>query len=122
MPLGSVTSLVGAVLILGGGLLAVRGLLDLGRNLTPTPRPKDDAELVEHGAYARVRHPVYGGLIVGAVGWGLVSASLVTLVLAALLAVVLDLKSRREEAWLRDRYPGYAAYAGRTRRLLPWLY
>jgi len=33
-----------------------------------------------------------------------------------------DLKSRREERWLEERYPGYAAYRARTRRLIPGLY
>jgi protein-S-isoprenylcysteine O-methyltransferase Ste14 len=46
----------------------------------------------------------------------------VALVLALGLAAVLDLKARREEAWLVVRYPGYAAYARRTRRFLPGLY
>jgi protein-S-isoprenylcysteine O-methyltransferase Ste14 len=41
---------------------------------------------------------------------------------AALQTVFLDLKSRREEVWLRDRFPGYSEYAHRVRRLVPGLY
>lgn len=55
-------------------------------------------------------------------GWGLVAASSLTLAGAILLAVFFDLKSRREEIWLVERYSDYAAYRSRTRRLLPWLY
>lgn len=40
----------------------------------------------------------------------------------ALLAIVLDLKRRREEAWLAARYPGYGAYRARTKALIPFLY
>jgi protein-S-isoprenylcysteine O-methyltransferase Ste14 len=36
--------------------------------------------------------------------------------------VFFDLKSRREEIWLAEQFPDYAAYKARTRRLLPWLY
>jgi len=121
-PLVSITSLLGLGLMLGGAMLLGRGLMDLGRNLTPLPRPRDDAQLVETGVYSLVRHPIYGGLLLTAVGWALVAASLLTLLLAVGLGLFFDLKARREEAWLGERYRGYAAYIARTRRLLPWLY
>lgn len=120
--LGSVTSLLGLALMVGGFALLGRGLLDLGRNLTPVPHPRHDAVLVETGVYARVRHPIYGGLIAATVGWALMAASLLTLLLAALLAVFFELKSRREEAWLKAHYAGYATYTTRTRRFIPGLY
>jgi hypothetical protein len=36
--------------------------------------------------------------------------------------VVLDLKSRREEVWLTQKYPGYAALARRTKKFVPGIY
>jgi protein-S-isoprenylcysteine O-methyltransferase Ste14 len=113
---------VGAVLIGAGGLLAIRGVLDLGPNLTVFPKPLLGARLVDTGAYRLVRHPIYGGLILGAVGWGVLTASLAAVAGAVVLAVFFDLKSHREEVWLAEQLEGYAAYRGRTRRLLPWLY
>ena len=112
---------VGFALIVGGGVLVARGLIDLGRNLTPMPHPRDGARLVISGVYARTRHPIYGGLILTAFGWGLASVSLVTLVLAAVLALFFGLKSRREEAWLLEHYADYDAYMERTRRFWPYL-
>jgi protein-S-isoprenylcysteine O-methyltransferase Ste14 len=41
---------------------------------------------------------------------------------AVLLAGWLDLKSRREEAWLVERYPAYAEYRARTARFVAGLY
>ena len=38
------------------------------------------------------------------------------------LAVTLDLKRRREELWLAERFEGYAAYRQRTKALIPFLY
>ena len=113
---------VGAVLIGVGWVLAVRGILDLGGNLTPFPKPRDGARLVETGAYGLVRHPIYGGLILGGFGWGLATASPASLVGAVILLAFFDLKSRREEAWLVERLDGYERYRARTRRLIPWLY
>jgi len=115
------TSLVGLGLLAAGLVLAVRGLRDLSDALTPLPYPRPDAGLVETGVYAHARHPIYGGLIVGAFGWGSLTASPVALGLAVLLLGFFQLKSRREEIWLVERFPGYPAYRERTRRLIPWI-
>jgi protein-S-isoprenylcysteine O-methyltransferase Ste14 len=113
---------IGLVLIAFGGILALRGIFDLRAYLTPFPMPVDGARLVDTGAYRLVRHPMYGGLILGSVGWGLLTASVPALVAAFALAVALRLKSGREEVWLADRFEAYAAYRARTRRFVPWLY
>ena len=118
----SATDALSAVLLGAGGLLALRGLVDLRENLTPFPRPLPGARLVDTGAYRLARHPIYGGLILGALGWGLLTASPSAIVGAAVLAVFFDLKSRREEIWLADQFAGYPAYRSRTRRLIPWVY
>jgi protein-S-isoprenylcysteine O-methyltransferase Ste14 len=113
---------VGLALVAAGGGLAVRGLLDLGRNLTPFPRPIEGAALVSRGAFGLVRHPIYGGIVIAAAGLGLLAASVAALGVAVLMAGFFDLKSRREERWLVERVPGYAAYRRRVRRLIPWVY
>jgi protein-S-isoprenylcysteine O-methyltransferase Ste14 len=42
--------------------------------------------------------------------------------LAAVLFIFFDLKSRREERWLMEAYPGYAKYRQRVRKLIPFVY
>ena len=115
------TTASGSVLILGGGVLALLGIRDLRDALTPLPYPLTDAELVETGVYALVRHPIYGGLVIASLGWALLTASPAAFGAAAVLLGFFELKSRREEAWLEERFPGYAAYRTRTRRLIPWI-
>ncbi len=117
-----VAATVGIAFIAGGGALSLAGLRGLGRNLTAVPRPRLDAELVEHGVYGRLRHPIYSGIIAGSLGWALVSTSPLSLVFVLALAAWFDLKARREEQWLTERYAGYAAYVARTRRFIPWVY
>jgi protein-S-isoprenylcysteine O-methyltransferase Ste14 len=113
---------VGVGLVVLGLVIGIVGVRDLGPSLTPVPKPKDGAALVQRGIYGRVRHPLYLGLIFGALGWALFSASLLALAFTVVLAVFLDLKARREEVWLRERYPMYAHYARRVRRFVPGLY
>ena len=103
---GSVESyltVVGILLLVAGAAVTLTGALTLGRSFTHFPRPRSSGRLHQRGIYRLVRHPVYGGVL--------------------LLALVFDLKSRREEIWLRERYPEYAAYAERTRsRFIPFVY
>lgn len=120
--LATLTWIVGLVLLLVALVIVARGFVDLGRNLSPLPRPRDDARLVESGIYGLVRHPLYGGLIVGCVGYAFLTASLAALLLACLVGAFFTLKSRREEAWLLEHFEGYAAYMQRTRRFIPWVF
>ena len=113
---------VGLVVLVAGLIVFGLGVATLGDSLSPLPAPKASAQLVEHGIYRFVRHPIYTGLIVAALGGSIYAVSPLALLLTGALAVVLDLKSRREEVWLRERFAGYAAYVSRTRRFIPGLY
>lgn len=114
--------LAGIALLATGVLLAVRGVVDLRDALTPLPRPRHDAALVETGVYALARHPIYGGLVVASTGWALIQATWVGVLLSVVLAIVLTIKSMREEIWLVERFAAYPAYRARTRRFIPWIY
>ena len=110
-----------ALMVAGGGLM-LAAFFKLGRNLTPLPYPRDGGQLVERGAYALVRHPIYCGGIALAFGWGLLVHGVLTLGYATLLLLFLDVKSRREERWLRAKFPTYPSYQQRVRKLIPFVY
>jgi protein-S-isoprenylcysteine O-methyltransferase Ste14 len=112
----------GAGLIAAGVALVAAGIARLRRHLTAFPRPVSDGELVTDGAFALVRHPMYGGAVIAAAGWALATASAPAIAASAALGVFFDLKSRREEAWLFERFAGYEAYARSTRRMIPFLH
>jgi protein-S-isoprenylcysteine O-methyltransferase Ste14 len=120
--LGWLAFLVGSAAVGLGAWIVIRAVRDLGSSLTPLPRPRDDARFVESGIYARIRHPIYAGLILAALGWSLLTRSLPALAVALALAVFLDAKARREEAWLIQRYASYPAYRLRSRRFVPNVY
>lgn len=121
-PLGWLSLGAGALLFAGGLWVAYRGIGALGSSLSALPAPADGGELVVEGIYRRVRHPIYAGVIGVALGWAFFVVSPAALVVAIALAVWLDLKARREEVWLVERYPGYAAYQRGTARFVPRLY
>ncbi len=77
---------------------------------------------MKSGPFAIVRHPIYSGLILGSAGFALMVSGWLTWVYAGALFLVLDVKSRREERWLAERFPDYPAYQRRVRKLLPFIY
>jgi protein-S-isoprenylcysteine O-methyltransferase Ste14 len=117
-----VCRIAGPVLMLAGGALLIAGVLRIGRGLTPLPHPKEGTGLVQTGPFALVRHPMYGGGLGLALGWALWVRGWLTLGYVALLIAFLDFKSRREERWLAEKFPEYAAYRRRVRRLIPFVY
>jgi protein-S-isoprenylcysteine O-methyltransferase Ste14 len=123
LPLPSVLRWLGPVLILAGGLLGSGGVLALGDTLSVFPEPKAGGRLVLSGVYALVRHPIYGGLILATLGLALWRRSLTGILLALLLLIFFDLKSRYEERELKKSFPTYADYRRQVgKRMLPWLY
>ena len=116
------TFAAGLVFLLIGAWLGLRGKRDLGLNRTPFPQPKDDGQLITSGIYARLRHPLYASVIALGFAWALLWQSWPALGLAVAQILFFDAKARREERWLRARFPGYAAYVRRVKRFIPGLY
>lgn len=106
---------VGVALAVAGAAGFVWSARVMGRSLTPFPRPRRGAALVERGPFAVVRHPVYATGLVAAIGYSLF-ASVPSLLATAVLAVFWDRKARDEERRLAERFPGYDAYRARVRR------
>jgi protein-S-isoprenylcysteine O-methyltransferase Ste14 len=113
---------VGVTLLAAGGLLFLAGLRGLGRQLTPFPRPRADATLVETGAFGLVRHPLYGGGTLMMLGWGLVNGRWSGLLATLVVGVFFDRKASVEERLLSQLFAAYPDYRRRVRKLIPWLY
>jgi protein-S-isoprenylcysteine O-methyltransferase Ste14 len=115
-------SMIGTVLKNVGLALIIWAGLNLGRNLTPLPKPKQDAQLVTSGLFAWMRHPIYTALMLLTFGASLERGHLIALTLSTCLAVLLEFKSRREEAWLLEQFSEYAAYRSRVKKFFPGIY
>jgi protein-S-isoprenylcysteine O-methyltransferase Ste14 len=77
--------------------------------------------LVTNGPYRYIRHPIYAAVLYFL--WAGVAAHLsVSHAIAALIATAgLAARILAEETLLIGRYPEYAAYARRTRRVVPFI-
>jgi protein-S-isoprenylcysteine O-methyltransferase Ste14 len=91
----------------------------LGRSLTIYPSPRGSH--LERGPYRFVRHPIYGGGILVALGVALASSP-VALAPALALVPFFLVKARYEERLLAQADHGYAEYLVRVRsRFFPGL-
>lgn len=111
---------IGATLGIAGAAVLAVAIVNLGRSLTPLPTPVPHGELRVGGLYRWVRHPIYAGIIALAVSVSLRSASVAVALVSAALVGWFMVKARWEEHHLARRYPGYASYAARTPRFVPF--
>ena len=81
-----------------------------------------EGHLVTAGPYRFIRHPIYSAILTF-IWAGAISHSMplnIALALVASLSTLVRMLS--EEQLLRARYPEYAAYAARTKRLIPFVF
>lgn len=103
-------------------LVMLIAVINLGKNLTPLPCPKDNSQLVQSGLYHYVRHPIYFGVLLAALAWFLIFPGAYVLAYGIALFVLFDIKSKREEIWLVERFPAYKDYQQRVKKLIPGCY
>ena len=113
---------IGQILFYSGIVIAIWAAILLGPNLTPLPKPKPSGQLIQTGLYKLVRHPIYFGVILVSFGWAGIEQTVYTLVLAFILLIFFDLKSRQEERWLTQKFSEYAEYKMTTKKLIPFVY
>ncbi len=111
----------GAAVTVAGLWLFHRSHADLGTNWSITLEVREGHRLVTEGVYARVRHPMYGALLLFGAGIALLCPNLVAgpaYLVAGLLITFGRLGP--EERMMRERFGAeWEAYAGRTGRLVP---
>lgn len=109
---------LGAVMCAFGVGFAIWSRRILAESWSPVVRLRDCHEFVQNGPYAIIRHPIYFGFIMSAVGMILVLGEVRALVLLWDIGVFLR-RMKPEERILRAAYPNeYPEYERRVRRLL----
>lgn len=111
----------GLLLAAIGALIIVFAVLQLNNNLTAFPTPKEDGTLIQTGIYKVVRHPIYTGIILGAIGLGCFTGSGWKVSVGIALWILFFVKSTYEEKLLSTQYADYEGYRQRTGRFFPFL-
>ncbi len=102
--------------------LILGGALRLGKYARVHPEPMKNAPLQTTGAYRFSRHPMYSGILLGAFFWTLFLTSYLALACSILLTLILSLKARREEQYLKNIHgKAYTEYMKIVGRFAPFI-
>jgi protein-S-isoprenylcysteine O-methyltransferase Ste14 len=115
---------LGLTLVAGGTFLRYAAIFQLGSLFTWQIAILDAHQLKTDGLYRWMRHPSYTGGLLAIVGASLVFESIVALVVAVMIHAPMVLRRvRLEEIALRLHFGAhFESYAGRTARLVPFVY
>lgn len=111
---------IASTIVLVGILIFFLGLLQLKKNLTPFPSPKQDSQLVTNGIYSIMRHPIYTGIFLSAFGYSVHDLNFLRLTISLMLILLFYFKSVYEENLLVQKFPEYKSYQKSTARFFPF--
>jgi protein-S-isoprenylcysteine O-methyltransferase Ste14 len=116
---------VGIALQIAAAVLMLWARITFGaRSFHATANPTEGG-LVTNGPYRFWRHPIYAAVLLFAWTGVLTQGappSLISIFLAAAATFTTGIRIYSEEQLLRQTFPGYADYAGRTKRLIPFVF
>ncbi len=101
---------VGFLIIIIAFIILLVAIKDLGRNLSPLPRPSINSNLVTSGIYRYMRHPMYYSLIFISFGVFMTKLSIYYLFLSISLGLIIKFKIALEEKYLNNKFKNYLVY------------
>ena len=106
----NISYFLGILIIIIASIFILIAIKDLGRNLSPFPRPKANSNLVTTGIYRFMRHPMYYSLIIISFGFFLTKLTIYYLCLTITLALLIKFKIILEEQYLKNKFKNYFLY------------
>jgi len=116
---GTIRQLAADALLVAGTAWSVWSLRFIGKNLSVIAQARGVAD---EGPYRLVRHPLYAGELVSALGLALAAGTVPAAILWVALVGMQAYRALREEQVLLDALPGYREYRARTAALIPGLF
>ncbi len=101
---------LGILIIIIAFTIMLISIKDLGRNLSPFPRPINNSNLVTTGIYRFTRHPMYYSLIFISIGVFIIKLSTYYFFLTISLALIIKFKIALEEKYLMNKFKNYLLY------------
>ena len=106
---------VGFLIIIIALIICLVAIKDLGRNLSPLPRPINNSNLVTKGIYRFTRHPMYYSLIFISFGVFIIKLSIYYLFLSTSLGLIIKFKIALEEQYLNNKFKNYLIYKNKVK-------
>jgi len=106
---------LGILIIIIAFIIMLVSIKDLGRNLSPFPRPINNSNLVTTGIYRFTRHPMYYSLIFISFGFFIIKLSIYYLFLTISLALIIKFKIALEEKYLMNKFKNYLLYKNKVK-------
>ena len=101
---------LGILIFIIAFIIMLVSIKDLGRNLSPFPRPINNSNLVTTGIYRFTRHPMYYSLIFISFGVFITKLSIYYLFLSISLGLIIKFKIALEEQYLNSKFKNYLLY------------
>ena len=101
---------VGFLIIIIAFIIFLVAIKDLGKNLSPFPRPINNSNLVTTGIYRFMRHPMYCSLLFISFGVFITKLSIYYLFLSTSLGLIIKFKIALEEQYLNNKFKNYLLY------------
>ena len=106
---------LGILIIIIAFIILLISIKDLGRNLSPFPRPINNSNLVTTGIYRFTRHPMYYSLIFISFGVFITKLSIYYLFLSISLGLIIKFKIALEEQYLNNKFKNYLLYKNKVK-------
>ncbi len=112
--------LAGLLITALGVAFAIWARAHLGANWSAVVSIRADHELIRTGPYRLIRHPIYTGMILAAIGTALVIGEVRGLLATAICLAAFYLKASNEERWLAHEFgEKFEAHTRDTGMFLP---
>lgn len=122
-PQTAVFGIVGLAIDLAGIALAIWARIILGRNWSNAIALKDSHELIQHGPYALVRHPIYTGMLFATFGTALTIGRVTDYIGVLFILAAILIRIRDEDALMAEQFPeSHPAYRQKTKKLFPFIW
>jgi protein-S-isoprenylcysteine O-methyltransferase Ste14 len=120
LPRSSWVAWLGALVTFVGVLFAIWARIHLGRYWSATVALKNEHKLIRSGPYARIRHPIYTGIISAIAGSAATIGTKGALLALGIIGMSLWFKARKEEALLAGEFgPAFEEHRRHTGFFLP---
>ncbi len=119
----SANNIVGLAMLVVGLSVAFTGVFTLKRFYSSSLVIRERHQLITHGPYRVVRHPIYLGALVACFGAPVYASSLLSFaIMSALIPLVLNRIRMEEELLMEEFGDAYRKYRATTKRLIPFVF